>query len=229
MYATSNLYNTVFGVKNIMHGGNAIFQIIKEKRVFLFKVFLNLLVQLAITYFVMTNTFLPIQWWIAALALFVILVIIAFVPMPMYIKFLLFSIFSFCMGVLLSQGIKGVDPSAIQFALIGVACIFVAMLLAGVILLMLGIKLGYYTFVFLSVGLLFAILLSVLKLFKVFAIHINQVGLSISIIILFSIYIIYNTQQILRRDYAGDFITASMDYYLDIINIFIRLLDLFDQ
>ncbi len=228
MYVTSNLYDTVFNVKKIMYGGNSILQIMKEKRVFLFKVFLNLLVQLAITYYVMTNTFLPIPIWITALAIFVILIIIAFVPMPMYIKFFLFSIFSFLMGMLLSQGIKGVDSSAIQFALIGVACIFIAMLFAGIILLMLGIKLGYYTFMFLSFGLLFAILLSILRLFKAFAIHINQVGLSIGMIFLFSIYIIYNTQQILRRDYAGDFITASMDYYLDIINIFIRLLDLFD-
>ena len=31
---------------------------------------------------------------------------------------------------------------------------------------------------------------------------------------------------ILQRNYSGDFITASMDYYLDIINIFLDLLNL---
>ena len=45
-------------------------------------------------------------------------------------------------------------------------------------------------------------------------------------IILFSFYIIYDTQTILQRDYYGDFITASMDYYLDVMNIFINLIDL---
>ena len=43
-------------------------------------------------------------------------------------------------------------------------------------------------------------------------------------LILFSIYIVYDTNRILQKDYFGDFVTASLDYYLDIINIFIRLL-----
>ena len=41
---------------------------------------------------------------------------------------------------------------------------------------------------------------------------------------LFSVYIVYDTNNILQRDYGGDFITASLDYYLDIINIFSNLL-----
>jgi FtsH-binding integral membrane protein len=43
---------------------------------------------------------------------------------------------------------------------------------------------------------------------------------------LFSVFIIYDTNQILQKDYYGDFITASMDYYLDIINIFVKLVNL---
>jgi hypothetical protein len=38
-------------------------------------------------------------------------------------------------------------------------------------------------------------------------------------IALFSIYILYDTQQILSRNYDGDFVTASLDYYLDFINL----------
>jgi FtsH-binding integral membrane protein len=34
----------------------------------------------------------------------------------------------------------------------------------------------------------------------------------------------YDTNNILQRNYYGDFITASLDYYLDIINIFSGLL-----
>ena len=41
---------------------------------------------------------------------------------------------------------------------------------------------------------------------------------------LFSVYIIYDTNSILQRDYGGDFISASLAYYLDIINIFSNLL-----
>jgi FtsH-binding integral membrane protein len=221
MYVTSNLYNTLFGIKSSMTGGGSVLQLIQEKRVFLFKVFLNLLVQLAITYFVMTKTHLSIQNWILFICTFLLIIIIAIVPMPIFVKFLLFSIFSFFMGVLLSQDIQGVDKSSIQFAIIGVACIFLAMMLAGIILLMLGIQLGFFTFILLFIGLLVALLLSIIQLFSK---SINQLWLSNSIIALFAMFIIYDTQQILRRNYNGDFITASMDYYLDIINIFVRLL-----
>jgi FtsH-binding integral membrane protein len=41
---------------------------------------------------------------------------------------------------------------------------------------------------------------------------------------LFSLFVVYDTNQILSREYRGDFITASMDYYLDILNLFSNLL-----
>lgn len=221
MYATSNLYNTLFGIKSFITGGGSILQLIYQKRIFLFKVFLNLLFQLAITYFVMTKTHLPIQTWILFVSTFILIIIIGIIPMPIFIKFLLFSIFSFFMGVLLSKDIQGIDKASIQFAIIGVACIFLAMMLAGIILLLLGIQLGFFTFIFLFIGLLIALLLSIIQLFSK---SLNQLWLSNGIIGLFAIFIIYDTQQILRRDYYGDFVTASIDYYLDIINIFVRLL-----
>ena len=37
-------------------------------------------------------------------------------------------------------------------------------------------------------------------------------------------FIVYDTQQILSKNYQGDFISASMDYYLDIINLFVNML-----
>ena len=45
-------------------------------------------------------------------------------------------------------------------------------------------------------------------------------------LIIFSIYIIYDTNSILQRNYYGDFITASLDYYLDIINIFLDIVNI---
>ena len=46
---------------------------------------------------------------------------------------------------------------------------------------------------------------------------------------LFSLFVVYDTNQILSRDYNGDFITASMDYYLDILNLFTNLLNTNDS
>ena len=52
---------------------------------------------------------------------------------------------------------------------------------------------------------------------------------SIISLFIFSLYIIYDTNNILQRNYNGDFITASLDYYLDVLNIFIDLLNLFSS
>jgi FtsH-binding integral membrane protein len=221
MYATSSIFNTLFGVKTFMKGGSSFEELVKSKQSFLFKTFLNLMIQLAITYFVMTNTHLPINKWISIVCIFVIIFIIAIIPMPKWIKFILFSIFSFFNGVLLSDDIQGIDKSTIQFAVIGTAAIFVSMILAGIILLLFGIKLGFYTFVLLFFALFASIIATILQFYIT---SINQLWLSNFIIGLFAIFIIYDTQNILKRNYHGDFITASMDYYLDIINIFIRLL-----
>ena len=215
-YATSSLYNTLFNIKPFMLGGG----LTSEKRIFLFKTFLNLIVQLAITYFVMTKTHLSIPNWILFVSTLFIILIISLVPMHPILKFLLFSIFSVVMGILLSNDIQGVDKTTVQFAILGTACIFISMIIAALILLSLGIELGFYTFIFLFFGLLIGLLFSILQ----FYISVNQPWLSYSIILLFSIFIIYDTQQILKRNYYGDFITASMDYYLDIINIFVRVL-----
>ena len=48
--------------------------------------------------------------------------------------------------------------------------------------------------------------------------------ITICSLLLFSVYIVYDTNSILQRNYYGDFITASMDYYLDILNIFVNLI-----
>jgi FtsH-binding integral membrane protein len=46
-------------------------------------------------------------------------------------------------------------------------------------------------------------------------------SMSIFGLILFSLYIVYDTNKILQKDYYGDFITAALDYYLDILNLFL--------
>jgi FtsH-binding integral membrane protein len=45
-------------------------------------------------------------------------------------------------------------------------------------------------------------------------------------IVIFSGYIIYDTNTILQRNYYGDFVQASLDYYLDILNMFTNLVTL---
>ena len=97
------------------------------------------------------------------------------------------------------------------------------MFLFGVVLIITGIKLSYQF----GLGLLFALLLllflSIVQFFMVSSSFLRKLILVFTLL-LFSVFIVYDTNSILQRDYSGDFITASLDYYLDILNIFTALL-----
>jgi len=71
--------------------------------------------------------------------------------------------------------------------------------------------------------LLFLLLIRITQLF-IPSSSLTKKIITICSLMLFSVYIVYDTNSILQRNYYGDFITASMDYYLDIINIFVNLL-----
>ena len=97
------------------------------------------------------------------------------------------------------------------------------MFLFTLFLLMIGIEVNETFGLFLLISLIVMIIVLVVshfmknysKYYKFFS------GI---LLFLFSLYIIYDTTDILIRDYYnGDFITASLDYYLDIINIFVNL------
>jgi FtsH-binding integral membrane protein len=111
----------------------------------------------------------------------------------------------------------------VKFALLGTVSIFAVMFAIGSFLLITGINLGYKYGIFLFYALLGLILIRLVTMFTG-AISGFYKLLSVIGILLFSMFIIYDTNVILQRNYSGDFITASLDYYLDIINIFVNLL-----
>jgi FtsH-binding integral membrane protein len=45
------------------------------------------------------------------------------------------------------------------------------------------------------------------------------------IIPLFALFVVYDTNNILRRNYEGNFVGASFDYFADILNLFSALLE----
>ena len=59
-----------------------------------------------------------------------------------------------------------------------------------------------------------------ISIFNLITGDISHKLISSAVVLLFSIYILYDTNIILQRNYAGDFISASISYYLDIINVF---------
>jgi len=236
----SSLYNSIFSSKyeKAQSGGSKIKKtfsnfssLLHGKKELMIMVFANLITQLGITYYVMTNTkddIKGLKHWILIIATFVIIFILALVPMPSWLKFILFSAFSYIWGILLASfKLKINDDSLINMAILGSIGIFGIMFLIGAFLLATGIELGLKTGLFLFISLLLLIIAQIFSLFHKSTMLVKSLA-AIGIVI-FSGYIIYDTNKILQRNYYGDFITASLDYYLDILNIFTKLVLLNDN
>lgn len=228
--ANSSIYNTLFsGVK---HGGGKndvsdILSLIVSKKEFFILIFANLIAQLGITYYIMQKTPATnknaFNFWLLFGIQIIIIFILALVPMPSWMKFILFCGFSYTFGLSLARLKSRYNSDMIQSAVLGTISIFGVMLAFGVILIMTGIKLGLQF----GLGLLFALLLLIIVSIVYMFIPSSSGTkryLTIFSLMLFSVYIIYDTNRILQRNYYGDFITASLDYYLDILNIFVNML-----
>jgi len=187
-------------------------------------VFANLFVQLSISYYVLIHTNNPpiSHWYLFAIQLLLI-ILLTMLPMPSFMKFILFSIFSYTFGLSLSRYKEIVDERAIEIAIKGALSLFALMMGTGLALMLGGINLGPQFGAFLFWSLLLLIVLRIISIFGN-GLSMMHKGLSGAAIILFSMFIVYDTQQILSKNYEGDFISASMDYYLDIINLFVNLL-----
>ena len=232
-YATSNLYDTLYGGVRVMKGGSTptnIIQLINNKKEFLVKIFATLIVQLSLTYYVMTHydrkkdktQRVPGHWILAGISLAIIL-IMAIIPMSIYFKFGLFTAFSFVTGLLFSDLMTLTSPNAVKVAVLGTLGIFATFFISGALLLASGVALGFRTGLALLISLLLLIVAMIVSIFMKGSSGFSQSLTGIGLF-LFSMYILYDTNRILQKDYYGDFVTASLEYYLDIINIFIRLL-----
>jgi FtsH-binding integral membrane protein len=219
---------------NLMGGGNnnSFIKLLNEKKEFLIAVFANLILQLGITYYFMMNykkfgLGLGV-WGFRGLIIFefVIIFALALIPMPAWLKFILFSVFSICWGIILSGLKKDNNDGVIQMAILGTVSIFGVMFFIGALLIIFGIQLGMQFVAFLFYALFLLILVQIVALFSSKTSAFIK-GIYIFSLVLFSLFVIYDTNNILQREYYGDFITASMDYYLDILNIFIDLVGVF--
>lgn len=195
-----------------------------EKRNFLVLVFTNLLAQLGITYYIMNKTNNPdISILPLFLAQILIILVIVFAPIPEFMKFMMFCLFSYTFGLMLSKYKQKYNSTTIDTAVQGAMSVFGVMLATGVVLTAGGINLGYKFGAFLFWALL---LLIIGRLVFVLGAKMSQANKILSFIgiLLFSMYVVYDTNVILQRNYNGGFIMASMDYYLDILNLFSNIL-----
>ena len=204
-----------------------LFKLISNKKEFFLLIFVNLIIQIYITYYVFNNVdetkLTQRNRMIAYFLTFALILILAFIPMPIWLKFFIFSLFSALFGFILSSIKTKVGENVIKSAVVGTFSIFVFMFVFGIVLISTGIKLSYKFGLGLFFALLLLIIIQIVQYF-IFSSSFLKKAIIIFTLLLFSVFIVYDTNSILQRDYSGDFITASLDYYLDIINIFTALL-----
>lgn len=202
----------------------ATLKLMQTKKQFLIAVFANLIVQLGITYYIMermdSDLYTKIGFWtLLFFQLFILYLMITLRVHPV-VKFFLFALLSGSMGINLAMYKKTYSEQLIHVAIKSALSVFVSMFLFGLVLFAFGVYLGP------EVGLALLLSLFGLIIARIWYYLNGSVSKTLYMIgvILFSVYVIYDTNVILRRDYYGDFITASLDYYLDILNLYTNIL-----
>lgn len=240
MYAQSALALSLSGSRDTQRGGNIVRlpQLVKMKGAFMSKTLILFVSQLIVTYVVfhtLGKSDVFYSWVennrILYIALSVIIpigliLILAFLPMPMYAKLILFTVFSIVIGFSLAYIQKFVSEDVINASLIGAVMIFVAMFMVGLFLVVIGVNV-WWLGILLFAALLGIIVTSIVFLFINPSKKAQRIKAAIALVI-FGLFVLYDTNQILQREYPNDdFVTAAMDYYLDIINIFVNLIQYF--
>jgi len=224
---------TISNKKIVKTNFSQLFKLLYVKKFFFMLILINLLIQVAITYYVhinfnrveltKDNTIRRLLIIGAHILSFVFIIILDVVPMPIWLKFILFSLFSVTMGIILEDIKPFVDEETIRTAFIGSISIFVSMLAFGLTLIGSAIILPYKF----GLGLFFALLVLLIGSIVQYFIYLSSILKKTLLgftLLLFSVYVVYTTNIILQRDYSGDVITASLDYYLELFNICMALL-----
>ena len=152
----------------------------------------------------------------------ILAVFMSLVPLPIPVKVAVFSIISFLGGMTLH------DIPNLQEALLEVIGIFILMFIMGVITVQLGFKLNILGNV-LFFSLLTVLIARILSAFgatedrrfrsgPTFSPSRNELFTKI-LTLIFVLFVIYDTNTILQRNYGGNFVNASFDYVWDIINL----------
>jgi len=173
-------------------------------------VFTNLIFQSLVAYTTavkidkthVVNNFL--KYIIASVILILALAIMSSYNVNIPAKFIVFTMYSVVAGALLSTRKTGLQ------AIREVGAIFGAMFILGIVSIQLKIDVRPY-FPILALILLGVVLSRF--------IGVEKKDTTTIVSVLLALFVVFDTNNILQKDYDGDFIQASLDYFLDIINL----------
>jgi FtsH-binding integral membrane protein len=216
-------------------------KLVKGRERFLLSVYAILVVQLVVT-FALVRSFQNSPKIVEATKRYSLLfglasigvVLIMGFRFPPMIKFLLFTILSAIIALFLTAVTSRVSSEIVNQALASTVGIFVALSVFALMLSSFGIHLGWMG-VYLFAALIGLIVVSVVFILynmfnkpttdeerssnKGFHKILVVVGM-----VLFSLFVVYDTNMVLQRNYAGGPIEAAEDFYLTFINLFTRTL-----
>jgi FtsH-binding integral membrane protein len=202
-------------------------QLLQQNGTFLAKLLATLTVQALITFGVMefcrsrniTLGILPLI--LCFILLLALLAVIMLASLPIYTKFLIFTLVSIIIGATLST--NNVSDATIKRAIWGAVGIFIAMFLVGVCLTGMGVDLSVIGIILLIL-LVSLIIGQLLMYFYPVSDTVSKAWIHFGLI-LFGVYVIYDINVILKhRPFGEDYVTSRVNLYLDFINIFISLL-----
>lgn len=222
---------------------NNFIKLMRNKKTLLNCIFFTLLTQIAITIgFIkvfnvteITNRILALYkssfsfgvliFILFAISLFLLYVMIG-TSLSYSQKYMVFILFSLIEAFFLHIILSNYSDETIQFAFYSTIAIFVSLFIFGLFVVYLGYDLGWLGLIlFIS---LFTLIIAQLVVMLIGNYKIYQKAFAIISLVIFILYIIYDTNKILLKyDNTTQFcITGALDYYLDIINIFIDMLRL---
>ena len=222
---------------------NNFVKLMRKKKELLYCIFFTLLTQIAITIgFIkafeatkITDNILNLYKSSFSFGLIIFLLFIASVFL-IYIminsslsysqKYMVFIVFSLIEAFFLHIIMSTYSDDTIRFAFYSTIAIFISLFIFGLFVVYLGYDLSWLGLILFIA--LFALIIAQLSVILIGNYQIYQKGFAIVGLIIFVLYIIYDTNKILLKyDNTTQFcITGALDYYLDVINIFIDILRL---
>ena len=211
-------------------------KLLHKKKGLLKCIFSTLIMQVLITsamvYYIYTRKIYvpidrnPLLFFIIALAILFALIYLMLTVDSFNLKFGIFIVFSLFLGIILGANTQLYSPEIIFAALSSTTSLFTVMLLAGFFIVYLNIDLSWMG-VILLMTLIVVIIVRIVYFFTPMTRELHRF-LTIVVLVLFSFYILYDTNNILIRykDTGTDCIRGAMDYYLDLLNIFSSFLNL---
>lgn len=171
------------------------------------------------------NLFVKQAWWIiilAAVGSFVSLIVLLLWKGRSYpTNFYLLGIFTACEAYMIGAVVGNYDALVVLQALIVTFVMVVGLTLFTLQSRYKFEKMGPYLFVMLIV----VFVASMIQIFFPFPTVLALI-LTVSCVLLFSLYIVYDTNQLIRNMDVDDYVIGSVSLYLDILNLFLNILRL---